>query len=71
MISAMRDHYDFSDSKPNPYAKRVERQVTSRLDEEMINFLKDKANRNGLPYKSSINLFLRGCAESNRDLRLG
>jgi|GEM_PF-6292840 len=24
----MRDHYDFSDSKPNPYASKLKRQVT-------------------------------------------
>ncbi len=28
----MRKTYDFSDAKPNPYAKRLKRQVTIRLD---------------------------------------
>ena len=28
----MRDHYDFSDSKPNPYAKRMERQIAIPSD---------------------------------------
>lgn len=67
----MRDNYDFSDSKPNPYAKRMKRQITIRLDEETITYFKAMANRNGLPYQSLINLYLRECAESNRELRLG
>ena len=62
LASAMRDRYDFSGSQPNPYAKRMKRQITIRLDED---------NRNGLPYQSLINLYLRECAESNRELRLG
>ena len=67
----MRDRYDFSDSKPNPYAKRMKRQVTIRLDEETITYFKAMASRRGLPYQSLINLCLRECAESNRELRLG
>ena len=67
----MRDRYDFSGSKPNPHAKRMKRQITIRLDEDTIAYFKAMANRNGLPYQSLINLYLRECAESNRELRLG
>ena len=31
----MRDHYDFSDSIPNPYAKKLKKQITIRLDEDV------------------------------------
>ena len=37
----MRDHYDFSDSKPNPYAKRMKRQVAMRLEEGATPFNQD------------------------------
>ena len=67
----MRDRYDFSSSNPNPYAKRMKRQITIRLDEDTIAYFKAMANRNGLPYQGLINLYLRECAESNRELRLG
>ena len=67
----MRDCYDFADSKPNPYAKRMKRQVTIRLDEGTITYFKAMADRKGLPYQSLINLYLRECAESNRELRFG
>ena len=45
----MRDRYDFADSKPNPYAKRMKRQVTIRLDEDTITYFKAMADRKGLP----------------------
>jgi hypothetical protein len=34
----MRDHYDFSDSVPNPYAKKLKKQITIRLDEDVIEY---------------------------------
>ena len=67
----MRDRYDFSDSKPNPYAKRMKRQITIRLDEDVVAYFKAMANRKGLPYQSLINLYLRECAESDMELHLG
>jgi len=32
----MLDHYDFSDSAKNPYAKKLKKQVTLRLDEDTV-----------------------------------
>jgi uncharacterized protein (DUF4415 family) len=39
----MRENYDFSDSIPNPYAKRLKKQVTIRLDEDTIGYFKGMA----------------------------
>ena len=36
----MKSEYDFSKSKPNPYAKKLKKQITIRLDEETINYFK-------------------------------
>ena len=49
----------------------MKRQITIRLDEDAITYFKTMANWKGLPYQSLINLYLRECAESNRELRLG
>jgi hypothetical protein len=35
----MRKNYDFSSAARNPYAKRLKRQLTIRLDEETITLL--------------------------------
>lgn len=67
----MRDRYDFSNSTPNPYAKRIKQQVTIRLDKDTISYFKAMAEEKGIPYQSLINLYLRDCAASRRELRLG
>ncbi|MCB1606343.1 MAG: BrnT family toxin [Xanthomonadales bacterium] len=69
--SDMRESYDFSKSIKNPYAKRLKRQVTIRLDEETIAYFKSMAEEKGLPYQSLINLYLRDCAVRQRELTWG
>lgn len=36
----MRAQYDFSNSKPNPYAKRLKKQITINLSIDSISILK-------------------------------
>lgn len=66
----MRNEYDFSSAKKNPYAKGVKRQVTIRLDEATIEYFKQMAEDTGIKYQTLINLYLRDCAESERRLSL-
>jgi predicted DNA binding CopG/RHH family protein len=66
----MRKHYDFSDARPNPYVKRLKKQITIRLDAPTLAYFKDLAERAGMPYQTLINLYLRDCAETRKQLRL-
>ena len=66
----MRKHYDFSKSKPNPYAQRLKKQITIRLDEDTIQYFKAMSEEKGIPYQSLINLYLRDCAQEHRELKL-
>ena len=66
----MRDHYDFSNSVKNPYAKQLKKQITIRLDEDTVEYFKGLADDKGIPYQSLINLYLRDCAQSHRDLKM-
>ena len=66
----MRAEYDFSNAKKNPYAKRLKRKVTIRLDSPTIEYFKDLAEDTGIPYQTLINLYLRDCAQSKRELSL-
>ena len=66
----MRDHYDFSNLVKNPYAKKLKKQVTIRLDEDTVEYFKALADDKGIPYQSLINLYLRDCAQSRRDLKI-
>ena len=58
----MRKEYDFSEARENPYARRLKKRVTIRLDEATIGHFKDLAEETGIPYQTLINLFLRDCA---------
>jgi predicted DNA binding CopG/RHH family protein len=66
---AMRKQYDFSNSVPNPYAQKLKKQITIRLDEDTIACFKGMADDKGIPYQSLINLYLRDCAQNHRDLK--
>ena len=66
----MRKEYDFSEGKKNPYAKRLKKQITIRLEEPTIDYFKDLAEELGIPYQSLINLYLRDCAQSAKKLKI-
>lgn len=66
----MRKNYDFSKGKKNPYASRLKRQVTIRLEEGTIAYFKSMADEIGIPYQTLINLYLRDCAANGRRLDL-
>lgn len=66
----MRDDYDFSKSTKNPYAEKLKKRVTIWLDDDTIAYFKDLTVKNGLPYQSLINLYLRDCAQSNKDIKI-
>ena len=66
----MKAEYDFSEGKKNPYAKRLKKQITIRLDEPTIAYFKELAEETGVRYQTLINLYLRDCAASKRKLSM-
>ena len=66
----MRKEYDFSAARKNPYAAQLKKQITTRLDEASITYVKSISEDVGVPYQSLINLYLRDCAASHRKLNL-
>ena len=64
----MREHYDFSTARRNPYSKRLKRQVTIRLDQDIIHYFEGLATDTGIPYQTLTNLYLRDCATSGKKL---
>lgn len=64
----MRKEYDFSRAKRNPYATRLKRQVTIRLDRGTIAYFKALSAETGIRYQTLINLYLRDCAASQKKL---
>ena len=66
----MREEYDFSKSKKNPYASQLKKPITIRLDEDSVTYFKSISEEVGIPYQSLINLYLRDFVASHRKLNL-
>jgi hypothetical protein len=62
----MRKNYDFSGAVRNPYAKRLKKQLTIRLDEETISYFQGLSREMSLPYQTLMNMYLRDCAETRK-----
>jgi uncharacterized protein (DUF4415 family) len=62
----MKDDYDFSQSVKNPYIKKLKKQVTIRLEEEVVDYFQSLAEETGISYQSLINLYLQDCVKSQR-----
>lgn len=66
----MRKEYDFSKAGPNPYAKRLKKTVTIRIDDTSLDYFKRMSQETGIPYQTLINMYLRDCAEARRKLNI-
>lgn len=66
----MREEYDFSQSRENPYVKKLKKQITINLDNDTINYFKTQSEKSGIPYQTLINLYLSDCAIQNRQLQI-
>ena len=69
-VGMMRDEYDFSNAIKNPYAKRLKKQLTIRLDEDTVQYFKTLSSEVSIPYQTLINLYLRDCAQQQKKLTL-
>lgn len=66
----MREEYDFSNARKNPYTQKLKKQITINIDSDTIQFFKDMSHSSGIPYQTLINLYLSDCAANNRQLHL-
>ena len=66
----MRGHYDFSNGIKNPYADRLKKQITIRLDDQVIEYFKNMADETGMPYQNIINYYLLDCVKEKKHLEV-
>ena len=66
----MRKEYDFSKARKNPYARRLKKQITLRIDNPTIAYFRSLSEGSGMPYQTLINLYLRDCAVHRRKLSM-
>ena len=62
----MRKEYDLKKMKlkPNPYASKLKKSITIRLDIDVIDYFKELGDKANIPYQTLVNDFLRSCKES-------
>ena len=68
----MKKEYDLKKmkSRKNPYADRLKKQITIRLDNSTIEYFKELARETGFSYQALINLYLKDCAENHKKLKV-
>ena len=66
----MRNEYDFSKAKPNPYIKKLRRMISIRIDIDTIEYFKKQADETGIPYQNLINLYLSSCASNKKKINI-
>lgn len=66
----MREEYDFSNARRNPYAKQLKKQITINIDIDAIEYFKKQSELVGVPYQTLINLYLKDCANSGKALKI-
>jgi len=66
----MRKEYDFTNAKPNPYIKKLRKQISIRLDIDTIEYFKRKAEETGIPYQNLMNLYLSDCAVHSKNINI-
>jgi len=66
----MRKEYDFSNSIKNPYAKKVKKQISIKIEEDTIEYFKELAIKVGIPYQNLINSYLTECALKQNEPKL-
>lgn len=69
-VSFMRDEYDFSNARKNPYVKKVKKQITINIDSDTIEYFKSQSDVSGIPYQTLINLYLSDCVANKRTLQV-
>lgn len=66
----MKDNYDFSKGIKNPYATKLKKQITIRIDADAVDYFKEESKVTGITYQNLINLYLRDCVDQQRKLNI-
>jgi len=66
----MRDEYDFSNARKNPYTQKEKKQITINLNTEVVEYFKEQSERSGIPYQTLINMYLTDCVVNERKVQI-
>ena len=66
----MREEYDFSNSIKNPYAKKLKKQISIKIETDTIDYFKKISAKVGIPYQNLMNSYLTDCANKHIEPKL-
>ncbi len=66
----MKEEYDFTNARPNPFTAQYKNEISIRVTDETLAFLKEKAFVYNIPYRSLASRFLEQCAEDDTILQV-
>ena len=66
----MKNDYDFSHGKKNPYTKHLKQQITIKLSIEVLDYFKQLSEETSIPYQTLINFYLMDCAKNKKGFDL-
>ena len=66
----MREEYDFSKAKKNPYVQKEKKQITINLNTEVVDYFKQQSDNTGIPYQTLINMYLTDCVVNEKKLQM-
>lgn len=64
----MKDEYDFTGARPNPFTTQYKNEISIKITDETLAFLKEQAVEKNIPYRSLASRFLEYCAKEHTDL---
>lgn len=63
----MKEKYDFTKGKKNPYTKELKKQITISISEEVLDYFKKLSKETSVLYKTLINSYLLDCIKKKKD----
>ena len=68
----MKKEYDFANMKSikNPYAKKLKKQITIKLNPNTIEYFKTLATKVGIPYQTLMDSYLTDCAVHKKEMQV-
>ncbi len=67
----MKDYYDFSNAKKNPYTKLLKKQITINISLEVLDYFKKMSEETGIGYQTLIDFCLLDAVINKKTIKLG
>ena len=64
----MKNEYDFTNAKKNPYTEKLKQQITINIDCATVAYFKAMSEKTGIPYQTLINMYLTDCVKNNKQI---